>query len=118
MYDFTKRNKTNGVRPEGLQHDEFTHIREYAGEDVVVRGFFFTQGKKGKQVVVITDDCNVNMPGWAVAEFESLQEDKEAVEAILAGGLTLTNIREAQTKDGYDTVYFDFANTEPKKGKK
>ena len=119
-YDFSKRNKKNGVRPADLNTDsfEYSHIRECAGEDVAVKGFFFTKGKKGRQVVVITDDCFLNMPGWAVEEFEDLQEDPDAVEAILNGELVLTNIREATTKDGYNTVYFDYANAEPKKGKK
>ena len=114
-YNFSKLNKANGVRPADFNTEdfEFTHIREYVGKDIPVKGFFFTVGKKGKQVVIITDDCFVNMPARAVEEFEALESDPEAVKAILNGELVLTDIEyPVMTKSGNETTVYNFANAE------
>lgn len=121
-YNFNSLNKANGVRPADLDTDDFeyTHIREYAGEVLPVRGFFFTNGDFGKQVVVITDDCFVNMPARAVEDFEKIANDPDAKEAVLSGELVLTDIEPAKTKKGKDTVVYKFANADKatkKKGK-
>lgn len=121
-YNFSNLNKANGVRPADLNTDDFdyTHIREYEGESLPVRGFFFTNGDFGKQVVVITDNCFVNMPARAVEEFEMIANDPDAKEAVLSGGLVLTDIEPVKTKKGKDTVVYKFANADnvtKKKGK-
>jgi len=114
-FNFSKLNKANGVRPENFNTDgfDYTHIREYAGRDLPVKGFFFTNSRKGRQVVIITDDCLVNMPGRAVEEFEALESDPEAVKAVLNGELVLTDIvYPVKTKSGNDTTIYNFANAE------
>lgn len=121
-YNFNSLNKANGVRPADLDTEDFeyTHIREYAGETLPVLGFFFTNGDFGKQVVVITDDCFVNMPKRAVEDFEKIENDPDAKEAVLSGELVLTDIEPAKTKKGKDTVIYKFANADKatkKKGK-
>ena len=111
-FNFSSLNKGNGVRPENFDTAgfEFVSISEYVGKDLPVVGFFYTNGKRGKQIVIITTDCNVNIPPRYVADFEALEQNPAAVAAILAGELVLTNIKAVTTKDGYDTYAFDFAN--------
>lgn len=120
-YNFSNLNKANGVRPADLNTDDFdyTHIREYEGESLPVRGFFFTNGDFGRQVVVITDDCFVNMPARAVEDFEKIENDPDAKQAVLDGELVLTDIESVKTKRGKDTVAYKFANApiKSKKGK-
>lgn len=122
-YNFNALNKTNGVEPAELNTEDFeyTHIREYAGEVLPVLGFFFTNGDHGRQVVLITTNCFVNMPKRSVEEFEKIAKDPDAVAAILAGELVLTDIvPNVKTKSGNETVIYKFANASDvtkKKGK-
>ena len=119
-FNFNKLNKANGVRPEGLDTEgfEYTGLKEYVDEVVPVVGFFFTSGEYGKQVVVITDDCFVNMPSRAVEEFEAIAADPEAEQAVLDGELVLTDIEPIKTKKG-NSVAYKFGNaSEVKKDKK
>ena len=83
-----------------------------------VVGFFFTSGEYGKQCVVITDDCFVNMPARAVEEFEAIAADPDAKQAVLDGELVLTDIEAIKTKRGNSTAY-KFGNaSDVKKDKK
>lgn len=119
-YDFNKLNKgANGVRPENIDTDDFEFVKlsEYVGKTVPVVGFFYTNGDYGKQVVIITDDCLVNMPARAVEDFEEIEADPDARASVLAGDLVLTDIEIKKTKRGRDTTIYKFANAD-KVGKK
>lgn len=119
-FNFSTLNMSNGVRPDNFKTDdfEFVSISEYIGKTLPVVGFFFTNGMHGKQVVIITKDCNVNIPPRYVPTFESLANNPDAVETILAGDMVLTNIKEVTAKNGKDTFAFDFANASTLKAAK
>lgn len=120
-YDFSKLNKgANGVRPENIDTDDFEFVKlsEFVGKTLPVVGFFYTNGDYGKQVVVITDDCLVNMPARAVEEFEGIEADPDARASVLDGGLVLTDIEVVKTKRGKDTTVYKFANADKVSKKK
>ena len=119
-FNFSTLNMSNGVRPDNFKTDgfEFVSISEYIGKTLPVIGFFFTNGMHGKQVVIITKDCNVNIPSRYMPTFESLANNPDAVETILAGDMVLTNIKEVIAKNGKDTFAFDFANASTLKAAK
>jgi len=95
---------------------QFTHIKDYIGETIKVNGWFITEstlaGKKVSQPVVIGETSNINFPAWSTDRFKKLAADPEAVKAVLAGELCITNIHVIPAKEkGYnDTWGFDFAN--------
>lgn len=108
--DFTQFNKRTTVMP-GLNTDgmQFTKLRDHIGEELPVKGFFFTEGRFGKQVTIITDNCLVDMPARAVTVFELMAEDQGALEDIFAGRLIITDIKEVS--GGYGTyVGYRFGN--------
>ena len=88
-----------------LQNMEFTPLKSFIGQEVLVDGFFFTNGRYGKQVVVVGNGYKINMPNRAVKKFEEFSEDKDVVDAILNRKLALTNIREKETNNGTTVVF-------------
>lgn len=94
--------------PETLNTDgfEYKKLSDFIGKTIVVRGFFFNEkGKYGKQVVVATSDCLVNIPKWATARFEQIAESDEMVDAMLSGKMGLADIREKTTANGTTTIF-------------
>ena len=85
----------------------FVKLKDFAGQDIIVKGFFFTKGKYGKSVVVVGESVLINMPSYATDRFLELQEDDVAMEAVLSGKLVLTDIEEVSAKNG-KTVSFTF----------
>lgn len=71
---------------------EFKKLRDFAGQDVHVDGFFFTRSKFGEQVVVVGNGYKINMPGRAVEDFKKMSGNKELLNAILSGHLMITSI--------------------------
>lgn len=112
-FNFDRFNGSSTVRPEvgDIKDWPFMPLKDYIGGYVFVDGFFFTQGKYGKQVVVVGNGAKINMPGFAVKHFEALAKDDEAVAAILAGEMALTDIAELDTKNG-KTTSFRICNVE------
>lgn len=94
-----------------LEHLPFIKLRELAGHSLKVDGFFFTDGKYGRQVVVVGGGMKVNMPSRAVELFEQIRSDEKLLNGVLNGHLALTNIREAETKNG-TAVLFELADVE------
>ena len=84
---------------------EFAPLKDFCGSEIVVDGFFFTNGRFGKQVVVVGNGYLINMPSRAVKDFELIADYEEAVEDIFKGKLKLTNIRMIDTKNGTTTAY-------------
>lgn len=82
---------------------EFKKLSDFIGKKVRLWGFFYTEGKFGKQVVGVTNNCLVNLPKRAVEDFESLTD--EEVEDVKNGKMVLTNIREFNSKSGQTVVY-------------
>lgn len=103
---FEKLNKTrtimDGVNLDGMKYRK---LKELAGKKLSCKGFFFSNGKFGKQVVVVTDECLVNMPERAVAQFDEIANNKEMLEAVLNGKLVISVESEVVTRQGTTTTY-------------
>lgn len=92
-----------------LDEMNFISWKEYIGKDIKVDGFFFTEGKYGRQVVIV-DAANgkkVNIPKRFTDDFMKIRDDDEALAQVIAGKLVLANIREIDSKNG-KTGTFDY----------
>lgn len=87
---------------------EFKPLKDFVGKDILVNGFFFTEGKYGKQVVVIADDVKINIPKRYTEDFEKIRDNDDARNAMLEGHLKLTDIKNIDSQNG-KTVAFTFA---------
>ncbi len=97
-----------GTMPENLNTDNFEYKRlsEFVGKTVVVRGFFFNEkGKYGKQVVVATNECLINIPKWATEVFEKIAETDDLVVAMFNGKMGIADINEKTTANGTTTIF-------------
>lgn len=83
----------------------FVKLKDCEGETLKVKGFFFTNGDYGKQVVVVTPNKKVNMPQRAVSQFENIKNDQDMLDAVLEGHLMITGITPKKTKRGSTTDY-------------
>ena len=88
---------------------EFKPLRDFCGKVVNVNGFFFTDGKFGKQVVVVGNGYLINMPQRAVESFEEIESDEDMLNAVLDGKLAIHDIHMIDTKNGV-TVAYKFAD--------
>lgn len=94
----------DGVSTEGM---EFVKLKEFIGQRVPIKGFFFTNGGKfGKSVVVVSESVLINMPNWAVSKFETVRDDEAMLQCVLSGRAALDDIAALPTKNGNDTVSF------------
>ena len=105
-FDFNILNKRSTVR-EGIdtQEMEFKPLKDFCGQKIRCDGFFFTDGKYGKQVVVVGNGYLINMPARAVYQFEEIADSTEAVDAVLEGRLVLKDIKMIDTRNGKTTAY-------------
>lgn len=85
---------------------EFKPLKDFIGHTIEVDGYFFTQSRYGKQVVVVGNGYNINMPKRAVKTFEVIDSDPEMVAAILNNGLIITDIELFKSDNGNDTVTY------------
>ena len=107
---FAEYNYKSTVR-EGIDTDamEFLPIKNFVGQDVLVDGFFFTEGRYGRQVVVVGNGYKINLPSRSTEVFQKIANDPEQLKAVLTGHLKLTNIKMKDTRNGTTTV-FDFTD--------
>lgn len=100
---FEKLNKSVKTVKDGidLQALDFVKLDRFVGQTINVDGFFFTNGKYGKQVVVVGNGFKVNMPQRAVEQFEEIQSDKKMLDATLEGHLKIVDIRRLEKTTGY-----------------
>ena len=88
---FGELNKKSTVKEEiDTSNMEFKKLKEFIGSVVNPVGFFITEGKFGEQAVVVTEDCLVNMPTYAVDTFKNLSA--EQIDAIKDGKMLITDI--------------------------
>lgn len=106
MFNFNKFNRRSTVRS-GIDTRAMTFkpLKDFVGHEVPCDGFFFTDGKYGKQTVVVGCGYLINMPGWATPQFEAIAEDRDALDAVMHGELALVDIHEITTKNGSTTTY-------------
>lgn len=107
---FDEFNKGKSTVMEGVDTTgwDFVKLSEFEGRRVPVKGFFFTQGKYGKSVVVVGESVLINMPAWAVETFEAIQNKPEALAGVLDGKMALDNIAVKSTKNGNKTTKCEF----------
>lgn len=105
-FNFGSLNKRSTVR-EGIdtQKMEFIPLKDFCGQTIKCDGFFFTDGKFGRQVVVVGNGYLVNMPARAVEQFEIIAHNEEALTAVLTGKLVLKDIKLVDTRNGQTTAY-------------
>lgn len=85
---------------------DFVPLRDFIGKVIKVDGFFFTNSKYGKQVVVVGNGCNINMPKRATETFETIQNNDDMIKAVLGGHLEIIDIQNFSTDKGNDTVTY------------
>lgn len=88
-----------------LETMEFKPLKDFRGMTLRVDGFFFTDGKFGRQVVVVANGYKINMPKRAVEKFEAIQDNPEKLKGVLDGHLALADIKEKDTTNGTTTIY-------------
>lgn len=104
---FNELNNNNRTIKEGIDTRKmnFRPLKDFVGQRINVDGFIFTEGKYGKQVVVVGNGCLINMPARAVEVFETIAHDNVMLKAVLDGKLALTEIEPIETKNGTTTTY-------------
>ena len=104
---FGKLNKGKVTVKEGIntKAQEFVPLKTFTGETIIVDGFFFTSGDYGRQVVVVGNGYNINMPKRAVEQFEQIRDDDEMLQALLEGHLAIDGVKEIKTKNGKTVSY-------------
>lgn len=105
-FNFNNLNKRSTVR-EGIdtREMEFKPLKDFCGGKIKCDGFFFTDGKYGKQVVLVGNGFLINMPNRAVKQFEEIAANAEAVDAVLTGHLVIKDIKMIDTRNGKTTAY-------------
>lgn len=88
-----------------LESMEFRPLKDFRGLTLKVDGFFFTEGKYGKQAVIVANGYKINMPKRAVEKFEQILNNKDMLDAVLEGHLALVDIAEKPTNNGTTTIY-------------
>lgn len=84
---------------------EFKPLKNFVGNEIAVDGFFFTNGKFGKQIVVVGNGFKINLPSREVEKFERIEQNDEMLNALLNGHLKLTDIVERNTRNGTSTYF-------------
>lgn len=105
-FNFGNLNKRSTVR-EGIntQDMEFKPLKEFCGQRIKCDGFFFTDGKYGRQVVVVGNGYLINMPSRAVEQFDEIAQNNDAMDEVLKGHLVLKDIKLIDTRNGQTTAY-------------
>lgn len=104
--------KNNGKRTvnesiKDLDKMDFKAVKEFIGQDIVPCGYFFTTGKFGKQVVIVTRSCKLNVPKRYTEWFEGLSDDER--EAFINEKCMMKDIHMQDTPNG-QTVSWTWAD--------
>lgn len=104
MFDKLNKKSTvcDGINTSDM---EFAPLKDFCGQEFKCDGFFFTEGRYGKQVVVVGAGYLINMPGRATEQFEEIAGDKQMLEAVLKHHLMITDIKMINTRNGKTTAY-------------
>ena len=105
---FTDFNTKSTIAEEiNIEENEFIKLADYADKNktATVKGFFFTDGDYGKQVVVVGNGWLINMPKRATEQFEAIIKNEDMLNAVLGGHLALTDIKPIKTNTGDTTSY-------------
>lgn len=107
MFNFEALNKSkktvrDEIKTEGMN---FVPLKDFIGKEIHVDGFFFSEGKYGKQAVVVGEGCKINLPKRYTKDWEKIRDNNEALEAVLAGKLILTDIKPVESDNGKSVAY-------------
>lgn len=105
MFKELNNHRTTIKEGVNLENMPFRPLKDFKDMILKVDGFFFTQGKYGKQVVVVANGAKINMPARAVEQFEEITRNEDMVKAVLDGKLALNGIKEINTRNGTTTAY-------------
>ena len=109
---FTDFNTKSTIAEEiNIEENEFIKLAEYVDKNktATVKGFFFTDGDYGKQVVAVTDGYNINMPTRCVEMFEAIAKSDELLETMKNGKAKIGHFKKVAGKNGrHGTVVFDW----------
>ena len=116
MFESFNKSGSGAILPESVDLTalEFHKLAEFVGQELTLKGFFFSNGTYGKQVVIYTTTptypmgVKINMPKRYVALFEEVLKTPNAKEQILSNHCLISNIQTKKTKTGKDTVVFNF----------
>ena len=105
---FGELNKTLTVK-EGINTSnmEYYKLREFVGKTVNPVGFFFSNGLYGQNVTLVTENCLINMPSYAIDTFKNLSA--EQIDAIKDGKMIITDI-EVKEIHGRECTVFRYAD--------
>lgn len=91
----------------------YTKARDLEGdqfEPMVLQGFFFKNGKYGKEITLVVDSegelLGVNIPNWYIKTFEDLSD--EEVKEILEGKQALASVEAFETQGGNTSYRLNF----------
>ena len=103
---FGELNKKSTVK-DGIDTSnmKFRKLKEFTTVNPV--GFFINNGKFGEQVVIVTEDCLINMPSYATETFKNLSA--EQIEAIKDGKMLITDIAVKEIH-GRECTVFKYAD--------
>ena len=85
---FEKLNRRSTVM-DGVdtQEMEFKPLKDFCGTKIEVRGFFFTEGRYGTQVVVVGNGYLINMPKRSVEQFEDIAHADKMLDEVCPDGV-------------------------------
>lgn len=116
--NFSKFNKNQfekiewGIDTKNFSFKKISDLYEEGITKQVCRGFFFSKSKDfGLQPNAILSDCLLNLPKHLNDVISEVLKDKEAVEAIKRGELTLV-FRTYDSKYKKDCYTVEFVNTQ------
>lgn len=111
---FDEMNYQSTVREDvdtaSMEYIKLKDILAKGVKEILVDGFFFSNGKFGKGLVVVGSGYKINMPSHAVKKFEAIASDPEKVQAVLDHKLKLTDFEEVSTKNGNPTIRFTLSD--------
>ena len=112
LFEQLNQNNTKTIR-QGIDLATLTFkpIKDFIGQDIHVDGFFFTEGRFGKQVVIVGNGAKINLPARYVKVFELVQDSPDLLQGVLDGKMLLKNVKETNTRNG-STTTFEFATAE------
>ena len=78
-----KVNRKGGTVAEGIDTKKLEYVKAKEilfedGDPIVLKGFFFQNGKYGKSVTLVTDKLGINVPERYVKMFESFEPEERA----------------------------------------
>ena len=97
-----KQTVKEGIKLENLPYKP---LKDFVGYTLFVDGFFFTNGRYGRQVVVVANGAKINMPARAVEMFEMIMNNDKLLQGILDGKMCIVDIKPVETRNGNTTSF-------------